>query len=135
MMTGTPIESNVWMAYLLTVFLVVTGFAVYDILYRRVPDRALVFFIPLAALAPLIQVCFILEYDRTPIFIWPVVAEALVGTGSGLWPLRHGPGIFGSRRLRHAGGAAVSAALAGQTAHRDPVFTFSGLRLLCGDAG
>ena len=56
MMTGTPIESNVWMAYLLTVFLVVTGFAVYDILYRRVPDRALVFFIPLAALAPLIQV-------------------------------------------------------------------------------
>ena len=53
MMTGTPIESNVWMAYLLTVFLVVTGFAVYDILYRRVPDRALVFFIPLAALAPL----------------------------------------------------------------------------------
>ena len=35
MMTGTPIESNVWMAYLLTVFLVVTGFAVYDILYRR----------------------------------------------------------------------------------------------------
>ena len=101
MMTGTPIESNVWMAYLLTVFLVVTGFAVYDILYRRVPDRALVFFIPLAALAPLIQVYFILEYGR----------------------------------LRHAGGAAVPAALAGQTAHRDPVFTFSGLRLLCGDAG
>ena len=54
MMTGTPIESNVWMAYLLTVFLVVTGFAVYDILYRRVPDRALVFFIPLAALAGLV---------------------------------------------------------------------------------
>ena len=79
MMTGTPIESNVWMAYLLTVFLVVTGFAVYDILYRRVPDRALVFFIPLAALAPLIQVYFTLEYGRTPIFIWPVVAEALVG--------------------------------------------------------
>ena len=79
MMTGTPIESNVWMAYLLTVFLVVTGFAVYDILYRRVPDRALVFFIPLAALAPLIQVYFILEYGRTPIFIWPVVTEALMG--------------------------------------------------------
>ena len=79
MMTGTPIESNVWMAYLLTVFLVVTGFAVYDILYRRVPDRALVFFIPLAALAPLIQVYFILEYDWMPIFIWPVVTEALMG--------------------------------------------------------
>ena len=66
MMTGTPIESNVWMAYLLTVFLVVTGFAVYDILYRRVPDRALVFFIPLAALAPLIQVYFILSMTGCP---------------------------------------------------------------------
>ncbi len=31
MMTGTPIENSVWMAYLLTVFLVVAGFAVYDI--------------------------------------------------------------------------------------------------------
>ena len=46
MMTGTPIESNVWMAYLLTVFLVVTGFAVYDILYRRVPDRRSSFLSP-----------------------------------------------------------------------------------------
>lgn len=52
MMTGTPIESNVWMAYLLTVFLVVTGFAVYDILYRRVPDRALVFFYPPGRASP-----------------------------------------------------------------------------------
>ena len=123
------------------------------------------FFIPLAALAPLIQVYFILEYGRTPIFIWPVVTEALMGAllgfciplaaamatgGSGMGggdikfcgvlglvygPVGHGAGIPGSRRLRHAGGAAVPAALAGQTAHRDPVFTFSGLRLLCGDAG
>ena len=134
-MTGTPIENNVWMAYLLTVFLVVTGFAVYDILYRRVPDRALVFFIPLAALAPLIQVYFILEYGRTPIFIWPVVAEALVGALLGFWSLRHGAGIPGGRRFCHAGGVAVPAALSGQTAHCTPVFTFSGLRLLCGDAG
>ena len=36
MMTGTPIENNVWMAYLLAVFLVVTGFAVYDILWSAV---------------------------------------------------------------------------------------------------
>ena len=52
MMTGTPIESNVWMAYLLTVFLVVTGFAVYDILYRRVLRPARRPFFPLAPLAP-----------------------------------------------------------------------------------
>ena len=49
MMTGIPIENNLWTAYLLTIFFVVAGFAVYDVLYRRVPDRALVFFIPLAA--------------------------------------------------------------------------------------
>ena len=60
----------------------VAGFAVYDTLYRRVPDRALAFFLPLAALAPLIQVYFILEYDRMPIFIWPIVTEA-GGNGMG----------------------------------------------------
>ena len=79
MMTGTPIENSVWTGYLLITFFVVAGFAVYDTLYRRVPDRALAFFLPLAALAPLIQVYFILEYDRMPIFIWPIVTEALVG--------------------------------------------------------
>ena len=51
MMTGIPIENNLWTAYLLTIFFVVAGFAVYDVLYRRVPDRALVFFIPLAAVS------------------------------------------------------------------------------------
>lgn len=36
MMTGIPIENNLWTAYLLTIFFVVAGFAVYDVLYRRV---------------------------------------------------------------------------------------------------
>ena len=58
MMTGTPIESNVWMAYLLTVFLVVTGFAVYDILYRRVAVPAPLSFISPAALPPPISAFF-----------------------------------------------------------------------------
>ena len=49
MMTGIPIENSLWTAYLLTIFFVVAGFAVYDVLYRRVPDRALGFCIPLAA--------------------------------------------------------------------------------------
>ena len=44
MMTGIPIENSLWTAYQLTIFFVVAGFAVYDVLYRRVPDRALVFF-------------------------------------------------------------------------------------------
>ena len=51
MMTGIPIENNLWTAYLLTIFFVVAGFAVYDVLYRRVPDRALVIFYPLPSLA------------------------------------------------------------------------------------
>ena len=85
MMTGIPIENSIWSAYLLTAFLVIVGFAFYDIFHRRVPDRALVFFIPLAALAPLIQVYFILEYDRMPIFIWPVVTEALMGALLGVF--------------------------------------------------
>lgn len=55
MMTGIPIENNIWSAYLLTAFLVIVGFAFYDIFHRRVPDLALVFFIPLAAAAPLIK--------------------------------------------------------------------------------
>ena len=33
MMTGIPIENNLWTAYLLTIFFVVAGFAVYDVLY------------------------------------------------------------------------------------------------------
>ena len=52
MMTGIPIENNIWSAYLLTAFLVIVGFAFYDIFHRRVPDLALVCFIPLAAVLP-----------------------------------------------------------------------------------
>ena len=74
MMTGIPIENNLWTAYLLTIFFVVVGFAVYDVLYRRVPDRALVFFIPLASLAPVLQgyflhiatACLQLRFGRNP---------------------------------------------------------------------
>ena len=62
MMIGTPTASSLWPAYLLTVFSVVAGFAVYDILYRRV-------------LAPLLKVCFIGDCGQ----LWPAVAEALAG--------------------------------------------------------
>ena len=75
MMIGTPTASSLWPAYLLTVFSVVAGFAVYDILYRRVPDRALALFMPFAALAPLLKVCFTGDCGQ----LWPTVAEALAG--------------------------------------------------------
>lgn len=82
MMTGIPIENSLWTAYLLTIFFVVAGFAVYDVLYRRVPDRALVFFIPLAALAPVLQGYFLLNHGLPPLFLWPVATHALVGACS-----------------------------------------------------
>ena len=75
MMIGTPTASSLWPAYLLTVFSVVAGFAVCDILYRRVPDRALAFFMPFAALAPLLKVCLAGDGGQ----LWPTVAEALAG--------------------------------------------------------
>ena len=79
MMTGIPIENSLWTAYLLTIFFVVAGFAVYDVLYRRVPDWALVFFIPLAALAPVLQGYFLLNHGLPPLFLWLVATHALVG--------------------------------------------------------
>lgn len=78
MMTGTLIDHNVWMAYLLIIFFVVTGFAVYDILYRRVPDRALACFLVLAALAPVIRTHFIAEFSQ-PHMVWPVFMESMLG--------------------------------------------------------
>ena len=81
MMTGIPIENSLWTAYLLTIFFVVAGFAVYDVLYRRVPDRALVFFIPLAALAPVLQGYFLLNHGLG--FCIPLAA-ALATNSTGL---------------------------------------------------
>ena len=79
MMTGIPIENSIWSAYLLTAFLVIVGFAFYDIFHRRVPDRALVFFIPLAAAAPLIKAWFALDCGQPPLWLWPIFAKSLIG--------------------------------------------------------
>ena len=79
MMTGIPIENSIWSAYLLTAFLVIVGFAFYDIFHRRVPDRALVFFIPLAAAAPLIKAWFLLNCGQPLLFPYLIFTEALVG--------------------------------------------------------
>ena len=79
MMTGIPIENSIWSAYLLTAFLVIVGFAFYDIFHRRVPDLALVFFIPLAAAAPLIKSWFALDCGQPPLWLWPIFAKSLIG--------------------------------------------------------
>ena len=77
MMTGIPIENSLWTAYLLTIFFVVAGFAVYDVLYRRVPDRALVLFYPLSLpWRRSWQGYFLLNHGLPPLFLWPVATHA-----------------------------------------------------------
>ena len=84
MMTGTPIENNIWIGYLLAIFIAVAGFAVYDILYKRVPDRALVFFIPFAALAPVLKIYFAFKQEQASPFIYAVVLESIIGAVFGV---------------------------------------------------
>lgn len=165
MMTGIPIENNLWTAYLLTIFFVVAGFAVYDVLYRRVPDRALVFFIPLASLAPVLQGYFLLNHGLPPLFLWPVATHALVGgparllysigscTGNkrhrsgrrgyqvlrdiraGLRSFRHGAGLSDCRCYRNACDLSSQAALSNWAAPCYPVPAISRLWLLYSDPG
>ena len=78
-MIGIQTENNIWTGYLLYIFIIVTGFAIYDVLYRRVPNRALVFFIPFASLAPILQAYFILKSNQMPFQIFSVASTALFG--------------------------------------------------------
>ncbi|MFR8542791.1 MAG: prepilin peptidase [Enterocloster sp.] len=43
------------------------------------PDLALVFFIPLAAAAPLIKSWFALDCGQPPLWLWPIFAKSLIG--------------------------------------------------------
>lgn len=79
MMTGIQIGSSIWIGYLLSVFLTVTAFAVYDILYRQVPDKALAFFIPFAALSPLLKIHFLLDSGGTALGIAPIIIQTVAG--------------------------------------------------------
>lgn len=79
MMTGIPTGNSILMVYLLVVFFCVTGFAIYDIHYRRVPDRALVFFLPVAALSPMLQLWLLRAAGTEQNWFLPVVATALLG--------------------------------------------------------
>ncbi|RFZ77623.1 DNA-binding protein [Lacrimispora amygdalina] len=79
MMTGTPTENNILMAYQLAVFLCVTCFAIYDIQTRRVPDRALAFFLPFAALAPMLRLLALSGTGTELAWYLPIVTDALLG--------------------------------------------------------
>lgn len=78
-MTGIRTGNDLWVVYLLAVFLCVAGFAIYDFCSRRVPDRALVFFLPFAALSPMLRLWLLWDTGAGPVWLLPVVSDALLG--------------------------------------------------------
>ncbi|WP_281879139.1 prepilin peptidase [Hungatella hathewayi] len=79
MMTGTPTANNILTAYLLAVFLCIACFAVYDIHTRRVPNRALVFFFPIAMLSPILRLWSLSEAGTWQAWVLPAAADAFFG--------------------------------------------------------
>ena len=55
-MTGIPtVNSHILFVYELLAFACIAGFAAYDLKKKRVPDRALLLFLPFALAAPLVR--------------------------------------------------------------------------------
>ena len=151
MMTGIPIENNLWTAYLLTIFFVVAGFAVYDVLYRRVPDRAAGVFpvkswapaaLPLAGRYPCpgrrpARLLYSIGSCTGNKRHWPGRRgyQVLRDIRAGLWPFRHGTGLSDCRCYRNACDLSSQAALSNWAAPCCPVPAISRLWLLYSDPG
>lgn len=84
MMTGIPIENSIWPAYLLAALFIETGFAIYDIHTRRVPNRALAFFCAFAGLSPILRFCFAVSQELSLGTALLTAAESLLGGALGL---------------------------------------------------
>ena len=78
-MTGIPIENNILTAYHMAAFICIAGFAVYDICKRRVPNRALVFFLPFAAFSPLLRFWISSSAGAGQLWLLPILSDALLG--------------------------------------------------------
>lgn len=69
-MIGTLTVNDIWgLFYYPLVFLILVGFGAYDCKYKRVPDMALVLFLPVALMSPAVQ---------TGGFIWGPLLRALL---------------------------------------------------------
>ncbi len=80
MMTGIPIVSNLWYGgYHLLIFIVLAAFAIYDMFHKRVPNKALVYFIPVALPSPLINVMHVGNRTAALMFFLMAVLGAIVG--------------------------------------------------------
>ena len=79
-MTGTQTVSDlVTLSYESLVFCCIVGFAAYDIHTRRVPDRALIFFCPVALLSLPVHI-WAAGLGTSP---WTVLGHSLAGCASG----------------------------------------------------
>lgn len=80
MMTGIPTVSSAWYgAYYLLILTIVTAFAIFDVLNKRVPNKALVCFTPVAFAAPFINMAQAGTSAATLMFSLLAVMGALAG--------------------------------------------------------
>lgn len=97
MMTGIPIASDrLFLIYEISICLCICGFAIYDLRKRRVPDRALVFFLPLALMSPFLRA---MAFPVWQLFL-PSAIISLGGAAAGF-------GILLSAALFSKGGSGI----------------------------
>jgi len=76
-MTGIPtVNSHILFVYELLAFACIAGFAAYDLKKRRVPDRALLLFLPFALMAPLVRTRLLGTALLLPLFLFSFTGAA-----------------------------------------------------------
>ena len=76
-MTGTPtVNDRILFLYELLAFACIAGFAAYDLRKKRVPDRALLLFLPFALMAPLIRTGLLGTALLLPLFLFSFTGAA-----------------------------------------------------------
>jgi len=73
---GIPTVNSIFLnGYLLLFLLILCGFAIYDIRYKRVPNKALIFFAPIALMSPVV---LILSEGGWPVHAVPLLLNVSV---------------------------------------------------------
>lgn len=76
-MTGIPtVNSSPLFLYELLAFACIAGFAAYDLKKRRVPDRALLLFLPFALAAPLVRAGLFRTATLPVLFLFSLIGAA-----------------------------------------------------------
>lgn len=76
-MTGTPtVNDRILFLFELLAFVCIAGFAAYDLRKKRVPDRALLLFLPFALMAPLVRTGLFGTALLLPLFLFSFTGAA-----------------------------------------------------------